>query len=69
MPLPPTFNHDPQGSAAVVLPQPPRSNRAATVREQAAVFCRVGHGVGDIVTLKTETAEEQWEILEIRPAV
>ncbi|HUT60059.1 MAG TPA: GreA/GreB family elongation factor, partial [Phycisphaerae bacterium] len=29
----------------------------------------MGHGVGETVTLRTETTEEQWEILEIRPAM
>ena len=29
----------------------------------------MGHAVGDTVTLKTETTEEQWEILEVRPAI
>ena len=29
----------------------------------------MGRRAGDTVTLRTETAEEQWEILEVRPAV
>jgi len=29
----------------------------------------MGRRAGEVVTLRTETAEEQWEILEIRPAI
>jgi transcription elongation GreA/GreB family factor len=29
----------------------------------------MGHGAGETVTLRTETAEEQWEILEVKSAI